>query len=291
MRILILGANGLIGSHIFYVLSKDKSIEVKCIVRSKIRAGQFIAKLGDKYFVELKKFNDITNLTDSLEEINPDLVINCAGITKHNKNIYNIEETIFINSVFPNLLANICNKKNKRLLQISSDCVFSGNKGMYLEDSYRDAEDIYGMTKILGEINDNNNLTIRTSTIGHEFSSSNGLLNWFLKQKECSGFSNAIFSGPTTLELAKIIHEQIIPNNKLNGILNVSAIPIDKFSLLKIIKKLYGLSVKIKPNPKIKVNRSLDPCKFLTSTNYSIKSWELMIQEMLSEKELFSENV
>ena len=136
-------------------------------------------------------------------------------ITKHNKNIDNIEETIFINSVFPNVLANICNRKNTRLLQISSDCVFSGNKGMYLENSYRDAEDIYGMTKILGEINDFNNLTIRTSTIGHEFYSSNGLLNWFLKQKECSGFSRAIFSGPTTLELAKIIHKIIIPNKKI----------------------------------------------------------------------------
>ena len=116
--------------------------------------------------------------------------------------------------------------------------------------------------------------------IGHEINTSYGLLNWFLKQEECLGYKNAIFSGPTTFELSKIIRDLIIPNKKLTGILNISAEPIDKYSLLEIIKKTYFLKTIINPSYEIKINRSLNSDKFRKLTNYSTKSWEDMIYEM-----------
>ncbi len=287
MKIILFGANGLIGTNLFKCLTKKSDYFIYLPIRSKDKLNRYYKNLKNKKILEFARFDELENLKSMITQINPDLIINCAGITKHNPNINNISEVLFLNSIFPKRLAQICTLLGIRLIHLSTDCIFSGNTGMYKENSIPDAKDIYGMTKSLGEIDKEPHLTIRTSTIGHEVGTSKGLLNWFLTQKKCYGYTNAIFSGPTTLELSKIIREIIIPRQDLKGIMNISSKPIDKFSLLKIIKKIYGLQTLIEPNDQFKINRSLDSSRFQELTNYTLKSWESMIGEMYSERNSF----
>tara|TARA_A100001035_G_scaffold279980_1_gene283360 strand:- start:31914 stop:32765 length:852 start_codon:yes stop_codon:yes gene_type:complete len=283
MKILIIGSNGLIGSNITKCLLRKKEWLIYPLIRSKKRFGSF-DNTKNSHVLELNDFYEIEDFVSLIIKYDINLIINCAGITKHNPEIKDFNKALYLNSVFPKNLSEICKNMNIRFIHLSSDCVFSGKAKMYDEDSIKDAKDFYGITKSLGEINDSNNLTIRTSTIGHEINTSYGLLNWFLKQDECLGYKNAIFSGPTTLELSKIIRDLIIPNKKLTGILNISAEPIDKYSLLEIIKKTYFLKTTINPSYEVKINRSLNSNKFKKLTNYSIKSWEQMIYEMYINK-------
>ncbi len=291
MKILLIGANGLIGTNLFYTLSKDNDFDLYALVRSSTNFNNLFRTSDFKNLIELENYFDLQKLKSLIKNLKPNTIINCCGITKHNPNIKNKEEVIYINALFPHILARISSEQNAKLIHISSDCVFSGEKGFYDEKSNKDAIDFYGVTKSLGELNEKNHLTLRTSTIGHELNTSYGLLNWFLNQKKCLGYRNAIFSGPTTLELSKIIKNLVLSNNSLKGLLNISAEPIDKFSLLGIIKNVYSLDTIIEPCSNIIVNRSLNPNKFLTSTNYSIKSWEQMILEMYLEKNSFLKNV
>ena len=280
MKILLIGANGLIGYNIFKYLIKSKRFQIFLLVRSKKDINKYYASLEFDRFIEFKDFKNTSFLKSSLSQLKPSLVLNCAGITKHNPNIKNIEEVLYINSIFPKILSEICSMLEIRLIHLSSDCIFSGKLGMYADKSFPDAYDLYGMSKALGEIDKENQLTIRTSTIGHEVQTSYGLLNWFLKQSECKGYKNVVFSGPTTLELSKILKNKIIPNPNLKGVLNISSDPIDKYSLLKLIKEIYSLDIIINPCSEIKINRSLNSGKFRALANYSVKSWKDMIREM-----------
>ncbi len=287
MKILLIGANGLIGINLFYILSRVNDFTLYALVRKKNKFINFFEASNFKNLIELNNFLDLPKLELLIKDLKPKIIINCCGITKHNPNINNKEEVIYINALFPHVLARMSNKYNAKLIHISTDCVFSGGKGFYDENSNKDARDFYGTTKSLGELKDKNHLTLRTSTIGHEIFTSSGLLNWFLDQKKCLGYTNAIFSGPTTIELAKIIKNQILSNSSLTGLLNIAAEPIDKFSLLGIIKNVYSLDTVIEPCSEVRINRTLNSKKFLSLTNYSIKSWEQMILEMFQEKKFF----
>ncbi len=280
MKILLIGANGLIGYNIFRNLIKSKEFNIFLLVRSKKNINNFYRSFHFDKLIELKEFKNTSLLESFLKELKPSIVLNCAGITKHSPNIKNISEVLYINSIFPRNLSEICSALKIRLIHLSSDCIFSGSSGMYKDKSFPDANDLYGISKALGEIDKENHLTIRTSTIGHEAQTSYGLLNWFLKQKECKGYKNAIFSGPTTLELSKILKDLIIPNQHLSGVLNISSDPIDKYSLLKLIKDTYSLDTVINKCSEVRINRSLNSEKFRTMTNYSVKSWGNMIREM-----------
>tara|TARA_Y100000589_G_scaffold118994_1_gene113239 strand:+ start:14402 stop:15277 length:876 start_codon:yes stop_codon:yes gene_type:complete len=291
VKILLIGANGLIGTNLFYVLSKDNNYEIYCLIRDENKLNKFYNNFKFKNFLVLDDFSNFSKLKSLIANLKPQVIINCSGITKHNPNIRNMRDVIYLNALFPHIMASLSEELYFRFIHISSDCVFNGEKGLYDENALKDSKDSYGITKSLGEINDTRNLTIRTSTIGHEVSSSYGLLNWFLKQNKCKGYKNAIFSGPTTIELAKIIKNIIIPMNELSGLLNVASKPIDKYSLLLMIKDIYSLNTKIEPSLEIKVNRSLDSSKFMSFTNYSTKSWETMIKEMFLERNLFISNV
>ena len=168
-----------------------------------------------------------------------------------------------------------------RLIHLSTDCIFSGNKGFYSENDIPDPTDIYGRSKLIGELDYDNTLTIRKSVIGHELLTKKGLLEWFLDQKNpIQGYKNVIFSGITVLELARLIEQYIIPKNDLKGILNISGESISKFDLLKIIADIYKKKIDIIPNDLIKVNRSLNGSRFNKLTGYRVKSWPLLIKDM-----------
>jgi len=167
------------------------------------------------------------------------------------------------------------------LIQISTDCVFNGSKGGYSEGDLGDANDVYGLTKYLGEINGPNALTIRTSCIGPEIGSHSGLLEWFLAQKtEVHGFANAMYSGFTTDELANVLSEFIFPNPDLQGLFHVSSNPISKYDLLVKIANRFNKGITIRRCEELVIDRTLSSTKFLKATGYQPPSWDEMLDKL-----------
>ena len=282
-KILIFGANGMLGSELVSFFSKKKNLKIYCTVRNK----NSIKKL--KFYKTCKIYDkiDATNkilVNNLIKKIKPNQVINCIGIVKQNLKNKSYQDLFKINSILPRYLSYLSEKYNFRLIHFSTDCVFSGKKGNYNENHFPDANDDYGISKYLGEELSPKNLIIRTSIIGHEYGSKKSLLEWFLKKKKIFGFKKAIFSGFTTYEIAKILYKYILKNNKISGILHISSKPISKYDLLSIIKKVYKKKIKIISDEKVIVDRSLSSDKFKNITKFKPKSWEKMIKEMYNSR-------
>ncbi len=228
---------------------------------------------------------EISGVEKIIEETSPDVVINSIGIVKQLEKKKGVLLNIWLNSLFPHQLHQICQAKRIRLIHISTDCVFSGTKGNYREDDPSDAEDIYGKTKYLGEVNGVGALTIRTSLIGRELTSTNGLLEWFLANQEgrVQGFTNAIFSGFPTLHLSRIIADIIMDHQNLSGVYHISSEPISKFKLLTLIKKAIGLNIDIEEYPDYHIDRSLDSTQYRKETGFTPPSWEKMADELAQD--------
>ena len=280
MNVLVLGSNGMIGNAIFLVLRNDTKIKVFGSLRDIKIKHKFFFDIDKNRFIEVDPFN-YEALVQNIKNIQPDLIINCIGITKHVFKKYSNEIIKYINSEFPHQLKILAETYKCRLLQISTDCVFSGDTGDYKENDIPDSIDLYGITKKKGEIlNSSNVLTLRTSIIGHEVNTNYGLLEWFLSQTNCSGYPKAIFSGLTNVEFAKIIRDLIIWNKKLSGLYHVGGLKINKYDLLFKIKEEYKNKVILKKKYDMIVNRSLNSDKFRLKTNYISKEWNLLIREM-----------
>jgi dTDP-4-dehydrorhamnose reductase len=165
---------------------------------------------------------------------------------------------------------------------LSTDCIFSGKKGSYLESDPSDAEDLYGKTKYLGEVHEANSLTLRTSIIGRELSRHTSLLDWFLAQAgTVKGFTNAIYTGFTTLEMSRIIEKMLLEYPDASGVYQVSSDPINKYELLLLIREKLGLDIEIIPDDAFCCDRSLDSSRFRTEFNYTPPTWPAMIEELL----------
>lgn len=280
MIILILGCNGLIGNTISSFLNNNSGYEVWGAMRKE--------SLLPEEYIPIKNqilnlgINDLS-LNKIFTKIQPNVVINCIGLTKHRFEANNLHSIIDVNSLFPHKLAKICTSFGSRLIHISTDCVFSGLRGNYSESDVPDALDEYGKSKSLGEIKDEEGVvTIRTSTIGHEIGTKYGLLEWFLNQKKdkCKGFKKAVFSGIPTVLLAEIINDYFIPNNKLFGLFHVAGKPISKYELLKLIAKVYNKSIEIIQDDDLVINRSLNGSKFNSLTGFRSPDWEMALQKM-----------
>jgi dTDP-4-dehydrorhamnose reductase len=279
-KVLILGSTGLLGSTILKYFSIKSNF--KCF--GTIRKSSDKKKLKYINKVKLYKvdFDKSRNLRKVFSMIKPNLVINCIGVVKQVLNNNMNSEIIRVNSFLPHYLSELANENNEiRFIHFSTDCVFSGLKGRYLESDVTDAKDIYGVSKMLGEVDKSNTLTLRTSIIGQELKTNYSLLNWFLSQKkQIKGYKNAIFSGLTAPEIARVIHNYVIPNKKIRGIYHLSGKPISKYDLLYILKKIYKKKIKIVPDLKIKINRSLNSNLFQKATGYKPPTWNKLIQEM-----------
>jgi dTDP-4-dehydrorhamnose reductase len=277
---MILGATGMIGSTITRILSRDCRYNVIPFGRRKIDDSSFSRS-------KLLLSPDLTceiNVSNLIREYKPEVVINCAGLTKHLPECLDPIKAISINTLFPHYLAKYCLINDCRLIHISTDCVFNGELGDYTEESATDAVDLYGKSKSLGEVINNHHLTIRTSTIGHEIGTSFGLLEWFLNQKTCSGYSNAYFSGIPSTELAFILRDIVLQDDTLIGLMHVGGYKIDKYTLLKLIAAKYKKKIHITQDETLKINRSFLSTKFELLTNYRIKSWHDLIDEMFNER-------
>jgi dTDP-4-dehydrorhamnose reductase len=284
MKVLVIGASGMIGSTVLKVLNDKNDIEVWGSIRNSSSLYFFSNTLSRRIISGI----DVLcthNLLSILEKLRPNIVINCAGLTKHHADVENPLISLPINSLIPHQLAGLCRLAGIRLIHISTDCVFSGKVGNYSEYDYTDAQDFYGKSKALGEIDNQGAITLRTSTIGHEPQSKKGLLEWFLSQEKiCIGYTRAIFSGLPTVVLARVIRDIVIPRKDLHGLYHVAAEPISKFDLLHLIAKVYKKNIEITPSNELNVDRSLDSHRFTSATGFVAPNWEDMINEMYAYK-------
>src|ERR1044072_4950950 len=238
---------------------------------------------GDEFHpidgVSAENFSSVVN---ALAHVRPNGVVNCIGIVKQDSAAKDPITSLTVNSLFPHQLAKLCLESEARLIHLSTDCVFSGRKGHYAENDVPDAEDLYGRTKLLGEVAGKGCLTIRTSMIGRELHGSHGLLEWFFSQRgqHVRGFKRAIFSGFTTQALSHLIAEIIVSHPELDGICHLAAEPISKFDLLTLVKQTYGFAAEIEPDEEFRCDRSLDATRFLTATGIRRPSWPAMIENM-----------
>tara|TARA_A100001015_G_C15041016_1_gene739690 strand:+ start:3757 stop:4623 length:867 start_codon:yes stop_codon:yes gene_type:complete len=287
MKILILGASGMLGSAIINVLSEKKNWKILGTIRKNSNKNFF----NPKIIPNLVKINNLTNfknLAKVVYKIKPDIVINCISLEKKFLKKTNPLLMISTYSILPHQLSIICKKIKSRLIQLSTDGVFSGKKGKYKENDIKDTQDIYGICKHLGELDDDHTITIRTSIIGHELKGKNGLVEWFFSQKQkCECFKNVIFSGFPTNVLAEIIRDIVIPNKQLKGVYHIASKPITKCKLLDLIAKQYGLKINFIINNKIRINRSLNADLFKKKTGYVSPNWKDLIKSMYLYKQKF----
>ena len=280
MKILILGVSGMLGNTVFRYFSADARLDIYGSVRSSNALKHF----SDDSVAKIKVGVDVENqdlLMKLFLDIKPDVVINCVGLIKQLSDSNSPLAALSINSMLPHRLALLCDLVNSRLIHISTDCVFSGLKGAYLESDLSDATDLYGRSKLLGEVYYPNSITLRTSIIGHELRTHNALIDWFLNQEErVGGFVKAIYSGLPTVELARVIKDFVIPNHSIYGLFHVAASPISKYDLLNLVSSVYGKSIEIYKDDSVVIDRSLNSNKFNTLTGYSAPSWPELINLM-----------
>lgn len=281
MKVLILGATGMLGYQLFKTCL-NRGIDVHGVVRnSKLLSARLGLNIEDKISL-IDDVKNISSVEAVIKAFRPEFVVNCIGIIKQSSLAENYYESISVNSLLPHQLERLGHVYNYQLIQISTDCIFNGNKGMYNKTDLSDAYDLYGKSKYLGEVNYGCGITIRTSIIGHELNEKkHGLIDWFLSQSECiRGYTKAIFSGVTTLELTKIILDVIFPMKTPIGLIQVAAAPINKMDLLTIAAKVYEKKIDIIPSDELVIDRSLDGSSFTKLTGYSSPSWAQMIREM-----------
>jgi len=279
--ILILGVTGMLGHTLFKSLSQDPGLHVYGAARQK-NAKTLFSKALAKQILTNVDVEDDRSLVATFQKVKPDVIINCIGLIKQISAANDTLQAIPLNTLLPHRLAYLCKQINARLILMSTDCVFSGKKGNYKESDQPDCADLYGQSKLLGEILDQEHvLTIRTSIIGYELRGGHSLVNWFLKQKgSVAGYTQAIYSGLPTIELARIIHELILPKPKLSGLYQIASNPISKFDLLNLIAKTYQKKISITKTNIPKINRSLSYTKFKKQTGYKPKAWEELVLEM-----------
>lgn len=245
-KVVVLGALGMAGHVMAEFLENTGDFELYGVAR---KSGNYVSKVLDvRRFEQLRMW---------LEEIRPDVVINCVGVLVSSASA-DVGKAVLLNSYLPHFLAYQGNRTGFKLVHISTDCVFSGRTGAYQEDTFRDGDDCYARTKALGEVQDQQHLTIRTSIIGPELKSDGtGLLDWFLKQNtEVRGYTGAFWSGVTTLELAKATWSLLVQN--VSGLVHVCPdSKISKYELLKLFNQFWRRDIQIVPFDGYSVDKSL----------------------------------
>jgi dTDP-4-dehydrorhamnose reductase len=280
MKVLVFGASGMLGSAVVRVLGRDTRFEVAGTVRtSDLDLRDHEARIKVVPGVDVLNTDD---LAAAISAIRPEAIINCVGVVKQKSEANDPLVAVPINTILPHRLARLGQLVGARLVHVSTDCVFSGSRGLYQESDTPDATDLYGRSKLLGEVVDAPNaVTIRTSIIGPELHTRHGLLEWFLSQKDrIYGYSGAIFSGLPTVILAEIIRDLVLPNVEFRGLYHVSADPINKFDLLRLFSQIYQKDIQIVPREDPRVDRSLDSARFRQLTGYEPGQWSEMVRRM-----------
>lgn len=282
MKLLVLGASGMLGNAAFRVLSANPDWQVFGTVRAEGVKRFYKHDIADQLITGVDvEHHDL--LVEIFAKVQPNVVINCVGLVKQMAEANDPLQAVPINTLLPHRLARLCQLSGARLIHISTDCVFSGNKGNYCEFDISDAADLYGKSKYLGEVDYPNAITLRTSIIGHALQNPHGVIDWFLSQQEsCKGYTRAIFSGLPTVVLAQIIRDVVIPHPELHGIYHVAANHISKFDLLNLVARIYGKQIDIISDDELVIDRSLNAGLFARTTGYVAPAWPELIKTMYS---------
>jgi len=280
MKVLVLGANGMLGNAMFRILSEEQEWEVFGSVRSAAVAQSFPPQLAGHLIVGCDVAEDGA-LDGVFGRLHPDVVINCISLPRHASSSSDPLLAIPIYSLLPHRLASMCKPAGARLVHISTDGVFSGAKGGYSEDDTPDARDFYGVAKHLGEVRYPHTITLRTSVIGHALREAHGLIDWFLAQSgSCRGYTRSVFSGLPSVTIARLIRDVVIPRPELFGLYHVAARPISKYALLRLVADTYGKSIDIVKDDSSIIDRSLNSKRFESATGYVAPDWPELVADM-----------
>lgn len=284
MKILVLGVSGMLGNAMFRTLSEGTEIKVFGTARSSSVQRYFAPETASQVIAGVDVENQ-DSLARVFSEVKPQVVVNCIGLIKQLADANDPLQALPINAMLPHRLARLCELGGARLIHISTDCVFAGTKGNYRESDPADATDLYGRSKHLGEVTYPHTITLRTSIIGHELSSSHALLGWFLAQEgQVKGYTKAIFSGLPTVELARVVREVVLPMPELSGLYHVASAPIAKYDLLKLIADVYGKKIEIISDDALVIDRSLNAERFRDATGYVAPPWPELVKRMFEFK-------
>ena len=286
MRILVLGGGGMLGHKVVQRLGHshqdlwwtlhgrrdDPALDPVPMLRGANAICGFEA-------MELERVSGL------LRELRPDVVINCLGLVKQRSHATDALAAVTINALLPHRIARALRGWNGRLVHISTDCVFSGQRGAYREDDHPDAVDLYGRSKALGESFEPNVLTLRTSMIGRELKHHASLLDWFLAQRgRCiKGFRRAMWSGVTALHLAEVIEVLLRDHPALHGIHHLASTPLSKHDLLSALNDAYDLGVDIVPDDTHRVDLTLVGARFETATGYRCPPMASLIEDLVAD--------
>jgi dTDP-4-dehydrorhamnose reductase len=285
MKLLVLGGSGMLGHTAYRIFAASPGVEAYATLRGD-RARRHFPESLQAGLISGVDVLDTDALTTVMGEIRPNVVVNCVGLVKQLAAAKDPLAALPINAVFPHRLSRLCALLGARLVHISTDCVFRGDRGMYKDDDFADADDLYGRSKLLGEVDAPHAITLRTSIIGRELAGAHALVDWFLAQSgTVRGFTRAIFSGLTTDELARVILRHVLPNHGLHGVWQVSVTPISKYDLLALLRDAFGRDTKINPDPSLVLDRSLDSTRFREATGYVPPDWHNMIAAMRAQGE------
>jgi dTDP-4-dehydrorhamnose reductase len=281
-RILVVGANGMLGHQAVRVLAPDFEVWGACrhpqdlpdlgVPPGRMLGGLYATSSDSAYAL--------------VEQVHPHLVLNAVGIVKQRAAAKAAIPSIVVNSLWPHFLADACEAHGARMVHLSTDCVFIGTRGRYVESDVPDAFDLYGRSKLLGEVTARDNVvTLRTSMVGWQLGEPTGLVAWFAahRSEPVKGFAKAVFSGMTTRALTEVIRDVLLPDPTLSGLWHLSADPIDKYTLLAELAKDLGWDVDLIPVDEPVIDRSLDSTRFRERTGWTPPSWDEMLEELATE--------
>jgi dTDP-4-dehydrorhamnose reductase len=280
VRIMVIGGDGMLGHSLLSGLSRAH--EVCVTVRRDLAEYETFGPFHRGNTYDSVDVRDIVRVAEVVGDFRPEAIVNAAGIVKQREEARRAIPSIEVNALFPHRLAVVARAAGARLIHVSTDCVFSGGRGRYRESDAPDPVDVYGRTKLLGEVADEGCLTLRTSIIGLELTSKRGLVEWALSQSgEVRGYRRAIYSGVTTSELTRLVDNLLERHPKLHGVWHVASEPISKYDLLRaLFGKVGRPGVSVVPDDDVFCDRSLDGSAFNEATGYRPMSWDDMLEEL-----------
>lgn len=287
MRLLVVGATGMLGHMMCRVIGASSGHELFATTRRPLDPAhplrQFLPPERWIPGIEVEREDALSPL---LATVKPQVVLNCVGVIKQKKEAHAAIPSIRINSLFPYQLAEACSAAGAKLIHWSTDCVFSGQRGYYREEDAPDPVDLYGRSKLLGEVAMAPHLTIRGSLVGRELEpTASGLVEWFLSQRgqAIRGYTRAIFTGLTTFAMCQLVLALLEKRPELSGVYHVAAPPIAKSDLLSRLDRLLGTGTRISPDETFFCDRSLDGSRFAAETGIAIPDWDTMLAQLAED--------
>jgi dTDP-4-dehydrorhamnose reductase len=286
---LVLGGSGMLGHKLCQILSAD--FDVSATFRTDgVQLPELYGSTRPIGGVDALAFDTVAG---AVEMARPDVVVNAIGIVKQRAAALDPVPSISVNSLFPHRLAALCTASHARLIHFSTDCVFSGRRGNYTESDEPDPVDLYGRSKLLGEVAGPGMLTIRTSIIGRELENMTGLLEWFLSRAgtRVPGYAKVIWSGVTTNFTAAVVGKLARTRSDVSGVFNLSGPPLSKYELLRRLNEVFGTATTVERDETVVSDRSLNSDRFWSRTGLKQPNWDDMLSALVEDSRLYERKV